>query len=78
MQVNYSPLLALVIKYNNLLTRYALRHTGGNTALADRMVKEAMEEAYDENKFYDTKELRQLLKHKIDTRINPKPAVAQP
>ncbi|MBC7934566.1 MAG: hypothetical protein H7Y86_04285 [Rhizobacter sp.] len=58
-------MLQLIVKYNDLLTRFARMLNGGNQALADDMVKRAMEEAYDENKFYDTPELRSILKNKI-------------
>lgn len=68
MSNNYSPLMQLVVKYNALLTRYALWLTSGNFRLADRLVQEAMEEAWEENKFYDTPELRTLLKNKITTK----------
>lgn len=57
--------MQIVVKYNALLTRYALWLTSGNMRLADRLVQEAMEEAWDENKFYDNPELRILLKNKI-------------
>ena len=65
MNNNHSPLMQLVVKYNALLTRYALWLTSGNFRLADRLVQEAMEEAWEENRFYDTPELRTLLKDKI-------------
>ena len=60
-----SSLVQLVFKYNALLHRFALRLTRGNHPLADDIVKEAMEEAYDENMFYDTPQLRLTLKNKV-------------
>lgn len=61
----YSPFLLLVIKYNALLHRYSMRLTQGNFRLSEDIVKEAMEETYDEDRFYDTPQLRSILKNKV-------------
>ena len=62
---NYLTLIYLVARYNHLLTRFGMRLTKGNTSLVNQIVKEALEEAYEENKLYDTPELRILLKNKV-------------
>jgi DNA-directed RNA polymerase specialized sigma24 family protein len=59
----------MVAYYNELLTRFALRFTGGNMLLAESLVKEAMEEAWEEDKFYDTPELRSLLHKKLVAKL---------
>lgn len=61
------PLVQLAIKYNALLTRYAIRLTGDH-GLAAEIVLKAFEETYDENKLYDTPQLRSILKNKIITK----------
>ena len=69
MSTQPTTLVHLVAYYNDLLTRFALRLTTGKKQLADALVKDAMEEAWEENKFYEGKELRRLLKNKIVARL---------
>lgn len=58
-------LIQMVAYYNELLTRFALRFTGGNAPLAEKLVKEALEAAWEEDQFYEGRPLRLLLKNKI-------------
>lgn len=60
-----SDLLILVARYNTLLHRFAMRLTRGNFELSEKIVQDAMEEAWEENKFYDTPQLRSLLQIKV-------------
>ena len=69
MSTHPTPLVNLVAYYNDLLTRFALRLTTGKKNLADTLVKDAMEEAWEENKFYEGPALRQLLRHKIVAKV---------
>jgi DNA-directed RNA polymerase specialized sigma24 family protein len=58
-------LIQMVAYYNELLTRFAMRFNGGNESLAEKLVKDALEAAWEENKFYEGRPLRLLLKNKI-------------
>ena len=47
-----------------------MRHTRGNQELTDDIIKEVMEETYEENNFYDTPQLRGLLHQKAVARLH--------